>query len=266
MCWPCLVIAILIGVPALGHAGWRDWDRRQKLVATNTAAVGLISAWGLASWDYGEYGFQARSEGWFGENTNHGGADKLGHFYSGYALGQGLSGLYRSFGYSGRDAAAYGALSSWGLLAYMELGDAFSRFGLSYEDVIMNTAGATASYVLDRNPVLSRTLDLRVEYLPKDPQADVFTDYDSLKFLAAVKLEGIRALPRGPWDWLEVHVGYYTRNYGVAGYVPQRYLYAGIGLNVSRLFRRHGYKRTAKVLEYVQVPYTAIEARRGLNH
>lgn len=266
MRWSCVIVAVLVSIPVLGHAGWRDWNRQQKLLATNAATAGLISAWGLVSWDYGEYGFQARSEGWFGEHTKHGGADKLGHFYSGYVLGQGLSGLYRSFGYPRREAAAYGALSSWGLLAYMELGDAFSRFGLSYEDIVMNTAGASASYALDRYPGLSRILDLRVEYLPKEPQADVFTDYDSLKFLAAVKLEGIGALPRGPWDWLEVHVGYYTRNYGVVGAAAQRYLYAGIGLNVGRLFRRHGYDKTAKVLQYVQVPYTAIEARRGLNH
>ncbi len=41
--------------------------------------------YGMATWNWGEEdGFHVRHEGFFGQNTNNGGADKVGHAFSHY--------------------------------------------------------------------------------------------------------------------------------------------------------------------------------------
>ena len=70
-------------------------------------------------------------------------------------------------GISKDQAIRWGALSSLGVTGLIEVGDAFSdRYGFSYQDMLFNTLGVTAGYLLWSFPDLSRKIDLRVEYNP----------------------------------------------------------------------------------------------------
>ena len=58
----------------------------QRALLLNAGAVATIVSYGVAKWDYFLASSRARSEGWFGRTTKHGGVDKLGHFWTSYAL------------------------------------------------------------------------------------------------------------------------------------------------------------------------------------
>ncbi len=236
-----------------------------KVFWLNAAAMGTIVTWGLINWDYGQQPPAARSEKWFGRTTKSGGADKLGHLYSSYLLSHLLSTIYRGWDYEDEAAARMGALSSLGLTTLVEVGDSFSPYGFSGEDMVMNALGAGLGYALDRHPELQRKVDFRLEYRPSftgDFQGDVFTDYEHQKYLVALKAEGFDVFENPLLQALELHFGYYTRGYeGFSVNLPdhrRRTLYAGIGLNVGRLLRPLWETR---LFNYLQLPYTYIDLR-----
>jgi len=238
-----------------------EMDKGDKLLAANAAGVLVITGWGIANWDYGQNKPRSTREGWFGQETDHGGADKLGHAYTTYVLSHGISHLCSTWGYTEAEAALYGSLSAFGLMGFMEVGDSFSSFGFSHEDFLMNTVGAGVGYLTLRFPQISEKLDFRVEYTPSFDEPDLLTDYENMKFLAALKLGGFRHFRTGFAQYLEFHLGYYTRGYDGTGSNPRRYLYGGIGINLSRIFQQGGYPKTSTILRYIQVPYTDIQFR-----
>ena len=60
-------------------------EKEKKVLYTNLAAGSVIIGWGIAQWEYGQNSMHTTNEGWFGSNTDNGGADKLGHLYTTYA-------------------------------------------------------------------------------------------------------------------------------------------------------------------------------------
>lgn len=240
-------------------------SKEDKVMWSNTAGVALISVWGLATWDYGSRNPHMEDDGWFRQNDKNGGMDKLGHLYTNYALAHGLSYLYQSWGYKAQRAALLGSLSSFGLMGFMEFGDAFGGYGFSREDFIMNALGAITGYVFYTRPELARRIDIRVEYIPSG-QRDIFTDYEHMKFTLALKLDGIRSVRNKYLKYLDIQLGYYTRHYSPEPESnSERNLYLAIGINLSHVFNRLAQPKTARLFNYYQVPYTYIERSENLN-
>ncbi|MDH3412995.1 MAG: YfiM family protein [Gammaproteobacteria bacterium] len=240
--------------------------KEKKLLYTNVALAGAITAWGFAFWDYGDHSPYQDNEGWFGPDTKEGGMDKLGHAYLSYVFTHGFASLYERWGYESEKAARYGAFSALGVQTFMEIGDSTSSYGLSYEDLIMNVVGVGFGYMSLRYPAVSRKLDFRIEFTPPFNQADVFTDYESQKYLLALKLDGFDALEHSPLRYFELQLGYYARGYSdPPPALTERNVYIGIGINLTRIFRERGWTKTATVLRYFQPPYTSIQFSKDLN-
>lgn len=250
-----LLLTLLPSPPAAG-----DDDSAARIVQTRWIGAGVIVAWGLAQWDYGEKDLHFRSEGWFGADTKEGGADKAGHLYTAYLMTRAFDGLYRHWGSSDAEAAREAAVSSLLLTSLIELGDGFSPYGISGEDMAMNVAGTAAGYWLARDAVWRERLDLRVEYRFNRAAGDISTDYENGRYLLALKPAGFTALADTPLQWLEVHAGYYARGYSEPDKTPRRVSYLGFGINLSRLLRRHDWPRTATMLQYYQPPGTTLRA------
>lgn len=240
-------------------------EQTTAIINTNLAGIGIVTAWGVAKWDYFSNSPQSTAEGWFQDDTKSGGADKLGHLYTSYVTSHGLSHLYESWCFNKEDAALYGALSSFAIMGYMELGDSFSEFGFSREDLLANTAGTLFGYYLYRDPRLANILDLRWEYGFHPESSDLITDYENSKYLFALKLNGFEPLQTTFFRHVELHLGYYTRGYADPGDTKERNVFVGIGLNLTDLFRRQGHHKTATLLKYFQVPGTNIEFERDVN-
>ena len=124
-----------VGALADSESGWfSDWSKEDKALALNLGVGAAVLGWGVANWDYGEGGPRFQSEGWFDRETEEGGADKLGHFYSAYLFSHLFAGQYERWDFDKDQAIRWGALSSLGVTGLIEVGDAFSDYGFSYED------------------------------------------------------------------------------------------------------------------------------------
>lgn len=239
-------------------------EQRRRVLQVNLVGIGLISAWGIYKWDYFSTPPKVDYEGWFGNGTDEGGADKLGHLYASYAGTRGLAHLYENWRFEQNEAALYGALSSWTIMGFMEFGDSFSEYGFSAEDLLFNTLGSALGYVFYKDANLASKIDLRWEYGIHPSGGEIFTDYDNTKVLLALKLNGFETTRRGLLKHVELHLGYYTRGFDDEP-DRERNLYIGIGLNLTDLLRRHDYPKTATVLNYLQLPGTYLPVTHDLN-
>ena len=188
-----------------------------------------------------------------------------------------------------RSTSTTAALLSMGLMTYIEVFDGFSKdHGFSHEDLIMDAAGALFSVARRSIPGLREKLDFRLLYQPSSdtvhallqcfpkPHCDrhgqtfrsPITDYKSQRYLFALKLAGFDPLADTPLRLLELHAGYYARGFTreeeEVGDSIRRRLFVGAGLNVGELLfrgRPRGFgKAVQSILEYLQVPYTAVHS------
>jgi hypothetical protein len=99
--WPALLSAAAIGFFGTGAAAqdteayWMsDWTKEDKAIALNLGIDAVVLGWGFTNWEYGSGGPRFQDEGWFGRDTDEGGADKLGHFYSTYLMSHLFAGQF----------------------------------------------------------------------------------------------------------------------------------------------------------------------------
>ncbi len=242
-----------------------DVDRTVVRHATLTGVAG-VTAWGVANWGYFSRSPRSQSEGWFGSATQSGGADKLGHLYTTYLLSHGLAEYFQRRCLPDNEAARYGALSALAIMGYMEVGDSFSKYGLSWEDMLANVLGAGAGYLLRRDKALADKFDLRWEYGLHPTKWDISTDYENSRYLLALKLAGFKSLRNSAWRFIEFQTGYYTRGFdSTSTAAARRSVYLGIGLNLGQWFKERGARKTALALRYLQVPGSAARFERHLS-
>ncbi len=236
-------------------------SKEDKLFYTNISLSGFITIWGISFWDYGNQTPKMHNENWFKADTKYGGADKMGHLFTAYFCHRGLAYLYEKWGYNVYEAACFGAISSFGLTTLMEIGDSFSdKHGFSYEDMVMNCIGAFTGYCLYLNSDLDDLIDLRVEYVPKNIQSDIITDYENMKFLIALKFSGITIFKNTFLEYFELHAGYYTRGYGNLSESNHRNIYLAVGINLSRILETTSNK-ISSFFNYYQMPYSYISIK-----
>ena len=261
-----LFIIILLSISLIANDSnatkLTDEELKTRVFYTNVVGAGLVTLWGVAFWEYFTTSPKTGNEGWFEEDTKYGGADKFGHVYSTYLWSLGFSELYQHWGMNQKDGAFYGASTSWIFQGIMEIGDSFSQSqGFSYEDLLSNTFGAGFYYLRERYPSIKKRVDLRLEYLPNfQGEEDVFTLYNSMKYLLAFKLNGFDSTKNSFLKYGEFHVGYYTRGYQDHKNYDQkeRVIYAAIGINISEVLSGNGWKKTSKIFNYYQLPYTYV--------
>ncbi len=236
--------------------------RGQKTVLLNAGSMAAVLIYGFSKWDYGKSSFHFENEGWFERDSKYGGADKLGHFWSSYALSHLFSYAYRKWGYTETEANLYGALSNLGFETFMEVADGFSPSqGFSYEDMIMNVLGTGVAYVWGKYPGLARKIDFRMEYTPEFSSRDFgfSTNYERQRFLIALKTDGFDFIKNKYLRYLEFHLGYYARGY--KDYEEggpddrRRKIYVGLGFNVSRVVQKFV---NTRIFDYIQIPYTSV--------
>lgn len=221
--------------------------------------------------------FTAVNEGWFGQRTYSGGADKLGHFYMTHAATRLLAWTLAHEGTPDQVALRTAAWYTLGAFAAIEVLDGFSKqWRFSREDMLMNAAGVGTAVLFARNPGLDRRFDLRLLYRRSGEEGgsfDPFGDYSGQTYLAVAKVAGFTQLPRSDIRrYLEFAVGYGTRGYGAGGQRQgQRNLYIGVSLNLSEALASAGpgdpgpARRLARgALEFIQVPGTAFLVRHPL--
>lgn len=257
---------------------------RLRTAAVIAGTVGGTLAYGQAKWwQDGLTGeFRTVNEGWFGQGTANGGADKLGHAMFAYA---GTRLLARGLEWAGNDretALRLGAVTAVGTLLAVEAIDGFSReWRFSREDAVADLVGGALGYLMETHPRLDALLDLRLQYSPSEGPGrsrsfDPFGDYSGQRYLLVLKASGVPALREHPLlRYLELNVGYGTRNFEKESrpfVEPTRHAYVGVALNLTEVLRGTAFRgndtpsRTQRLtetaLEFVQVPPATLQRDR----
>jgi hypothetical protein len=266
---------------AAAPAGLTAGQIRFRTAALAVASVGGTLAYGRAKWwqDGFSGGFRTVNEGWFGQTTNYGGADKLGHVMFAYT---GARLLTHAFEWAGNDpdrALDLGLWTTVGTLMGIEVIDGFSKkWRFSKEDAIANLAGGLLAHWLQTRPAVDALLDLRIQYSPSTGPAgrrrfDPFGDYSGQRYLLVFKASGMPKWSDQPLlRYLEFSVGYGTRNFEAeyrALAAPTRHAYYGVSLNLSEVLRStvfagnaspsRAQRVTETALEFVQVPALSVQ-------
>ncbi len=262
-------------------------DRRFRTRALVFGGAGAVAAYGAAVWwkDGFSGRFRSTNEGWFGQDTYTGGADKIGHTYATYA---GTRLLARAFEWAGNDrdtSLGLSALTVFGTLLAVETLDGFSeRYRFSKEDLIMNAVGTGLALVFEKNRRIDDLLDFRLHYWPSSEarrlnEIDPIGDHSGQTFLLVAKATGMPQLKnREILRYFELAAGYGTRGYEPNEGAPypdrSRHLYFGISLNISEILKDTAFRGATSrsrsqeiadtVLEYVQIPGTAALADHRL--
>ena len=244
-----------------------QWTREQKAIAMNLGIAAVITGYGFAQWGWGETAFAYNSEGWFESDTDSGGADKLGHAYTGAVITAITSSLCKGWGYENNDAALLGACSGMLATTLIEIGDGFSdQHGFSWEDEAFNLAGVGLEYLRLRFPEFGQRVQFRWEYFPSSQvrngeEMDIFTDYEGSRWMLAFPLKGWMR-ERSWLDWVDVLVGYGTRDFenrqGQLSGRGDRHPFIGIGIHIPLAKERLHIGGSDRFFDYFQVPGTAI--------
>jgi hypothetical protein len=237
-------------------------------------AVGVVAAYGLNNWwqDGFTGSFRTVSEGWFGQPTRYGGADKLGHAFFSYSGVRVLTSAFGAAGNDAKSAADLGALWSLGIMTGVEVLDGFSKqYSFSSEDALMNIVGAAAGYIMERNPELDALLDFRLHYRPSESgNYNIGGDYSGQTYLLAIKASGVPSLrSNSVLRYFELAVGYGTRGYESPSHFERsRNFYFGITLNLSEVLGQSVFRGNAEptrtqratdlFFELIQPPGTAL--------
>ena len=268
-----IVGTCLIGAPASGVAAPSFDDLRWRNAAVIGGGALLVGTFGMSKWwkDGFTGEFHTVDEGWFGQDTPSGGADKLGHAYFTYAGTRLLTRGFAAMGNEPRHALQLGFWSTLGIMTTVEVVDGYSKkFAFSAQDVIMNVAGAGLGYLMERDPELDRLIDIRLHYWPSERgDFDIAGDYSGQTYLLVAKASGVPTLRSSPvLRYFELALGYGTRGYESGPGQGSRHLYFGISLNVSELLGQKVYgsnekpsrtqRATEMFFEYIQLPGTAV--------
>jgi len=219
------------------------------------------------------------SEGWFGQNTYVGGADKASHFVSYYGVQRILS-LYNQAFHVPRNQSAWVATGTAVLAGLMtEIGDGTNKYGFSWEDLTMDTLGAFSGLAIV-NFGLDDVMGFRYGFVPGSPDPErggLGRDYSSEIYTADLKFQGLGrrlCFDPGPAKFFLFSVTYGTKGYPYdTPEVRERQMGLEIGINFAPILEALHVPRTKwwgailyTLFDIVRFPYTAIGWRYDLNH
>jgi hypothetical protein len=259
--------------------------REPRRLLIGAAFVGAVagSAWNSFG-DGPSRSFHFTNEGFFDPSTYAGGGDKASHIVDYNAVARLMTGLYEVLDMPTDQARGWGAGTSFLAGLATEIGDGTTRYGFSYEDLLMDTVGAGSAYLIAHYGA-EDLIGFRSGPLPAPRTPDRYAaafpgigkDYTREIATADLKLVGLaRRLNRrfGPARFLLL-----STTYGVKGYpyalpeLRERQLGIELGLNIAEIARAVGVpedrwwgKMFLILLEIVRFPYTAIGWRYDFNH
>ena len=273
-------------------------DHKIASVATLAGLYAGFTTWTYFAW-YRKHKplsqFRWGGDGWLGDKTYAGGADKFGHAWATYGLARGGTELLSQWGgYSRLTSAIIATSLAEALFLGVEVKDGF-YYEFSFSDATGDTLGALAAFALSVWPRLDELFDYRVQYWPSQmylrkvdgsspcpsggcSKWNIAEDYSGETYLLAFHLGGIHALRDMKYGtlarFIDIAVGFDTRNYKPTPdaelmLTPRQQLFIGVSLNAQGLFDwllegRHSKparvtrKLTHGLFEMFNLPFTTL--------
>jgi uncharacterized protein YfiM (DUF2279 family) len=244
-------------------------------------SVGVVGGAALNSFtDHPTGGFHLAHEGWFGEHTYVGGADKASHFVSFEIVARELATTYQYLGYSPQQSRLGGFIVSVLAGSVIEIADGTNEYGFAYEDLLMDLLGASTAVVLstiDAYDLVGFRAGRMPGPAPPRETDGLGRDYSHEIYTADLKLAGLSqrlGINFGPARFLLASL-----TYGVKGYpygAPdqrERQLGFELGLNFGEMLHAVNVHQDTwwgiashAVFDNFRIPYTAGGFRYDLNH
>lgn len=234
-------------------------------------------AYGILFWDWGGHmtTFNFRNEGWFGHNTYAGGMDKLAHMHSHYVIARAGYYLYRRAGFSHNEALKKSFILSSILGLLVEIGDGFTHYGFSVNDLIADELGVALGYLLTQNAYLNELIGFQIRWWNDHDSGnsaganDPIGDYNNQKFLINIRMAAIPNLRDFIGTrYLNFDFGYYARGFKTDEVNPEkiRTIFVGASINMGQLINDLFPKSDfayglATVSRYYQFPYSSVEIK-----
>jgi len=241
-------------------------------------------AWGNSQDEIPFHGtFHFTAEGFFGQNTYAGGADKASHLVDYAVAYRALEFTYRRIGYADSQSQWLGFATALAAGLTTEIGDGTTIFGFSWEDFTMDFLGAFSAMSLQRSG-WDDTFGFRYGAVSQDPapaccidNSNIGRDYSGEIYTADIKLAGLARrwkFDPGPARYLLLSLTYGTNGYNHASpELRQRLVGLEIGIHFSEILRALGVPKEPIwgeliyfFFDTIRLPYTAIGVRFDLNH
>ncbi len=268
-------------------------DPLNKWIAAG-ALVGIyagLTTWAYFAWYHNEEQlpeFTVDGDGWFGQDTYAGGADKLGHLWANHIVSRETAAILVAGGWDPLPASLIGSGLSLSFFTFVEIKDGF-HYQFSSGDMVGNILGAGLSVLMFNVPEIDDLFDFRVEYIPSGEYLDQLTehgdvnvveDYSGQSYLLALHLSAIPALSESTWlygtKYFDLVGGFQTVNYKPDPADPataprSQHLFGGVALNMQQVLDRlfgldpdpsGGAQLTHTIghhiFEHVSVPFTTL--------
>ncbi|HQO39654.1 MAG TPA: DUF2279 domain-containing protein [Spirochaetota bacterium] len=235
----------------------------------------LTLAFGRKVWAWGEsHEPRMGNEGWFGQDTSFGGADKVGHLYAHYVVERMLFTAYDHLDSRPNEALIFSTTMSCIVGLMIELGDMYtSAYGFSFNDLAADYAGVAIGTLLDKYPLADSFFALTVTYTPTEGYLDNehgwlrafewVNDYSGFKYLANFKLAGLKNIGINIPEFLryiQLDAGYYTKDYSTYDHMnnhhdKRRYLYCGISINFAEIVKDFYEDDSSVACRISQIPF-----------
>jgi len=252
----------------------------------HTFWIGLVSLGTILGsaknsfWDGPPQKFHFTNEGYFGQNTYAGGADKASHFVSYYVVAKLLAGVYKGLDLR-TDRAQLLAAGVSTLAGFVtELGDGRGHYGFSYEDFTLDLLGAATYLGIDHYGV-GDLVGFSAGLVPHPtavccPYGGFGTDYTEVIYSGNLKIAGLgtrAGFSPGPARYLLFSLTYGSKGYPYANPdVRERQIGVFVGINFEEVLRAAGVpeqKWWGRILYFlfdvIRIPYTQIGYVYDLN-
>jgi hypothetical protein len=257
--------------------------RPEKLFTTATtvwtaSAVGAGVLQGLgAPLQYGWVSWNVTDEGWFSRNTYTGGADKISHFIISSGVSRLLYETYTQLGHPMDQSFTLAVATAFMSGTMVEIMDAFSVYGFSFQDLAVDALGSAAGALINRHH-LQDLLGLRIGLATTDvPLSYVGSSVETLGhsyndeiYAADLKLGGlVRRMGGKPGfeRFFLTSFVFFTRGYGYDPPLPTRYQEVGfeVGLNFTEILRAFGVSEKTwwgqgliAIFDFFRFPFTQV--------
>jgi hypothetical protein len=227
--------------------------KRGKIIAA--ASIGAVhlayATWSYFAWyrDHDREAFHIEHSHGFSAATYAGGADKLGHVWTNYALTRGTTALLVLGGWKRAPSSLVAAGLAEVAFTLTEIEDGFV-YGFDRADVAANLAGAAVGVLLENFPAVDRMIDFKLQYFPSSAyryqlrtsgSVDVGQDYTGQSYLLSLHLG---ALPRATtneylyWTrFTDFSIGFEAKHYvpepEMRENAPKQTLYLGLSINMQ---------------------------------
>ncbi|HEY4229730.1 MAG TPA: DUF2279 domain-containing protein, partial [Thermoanaerobaculia bacterium] len=280
---PELMAEFAAETPAAGKTyAPKLFTRSTKIVTTGVLVA--ITAWaalGVQKDDYNAWHFTR--EKFFGKDTYAGGADKCSHFILSAFLARELGWVYEKQDHPPDQsyALSLGVTVLAGVI--QEIGDAFTPYGYSWEDITADTLGGVAGAALSYYR-LNDLIGLRFGFIQENvPPATCCVEslgenYSHEIYSGDLKIAGLAQRMHfnpGIARFLLLSATYSTKAYGHDPARPDRQRNVGmdIGLNLPEIMTAVGVPENTwwgtalyKALNLFRIPFTAFGVRYDMNH